>query len=296
MFICMLITMLSVSCTNSNGGESDKMEIMSENHAHTNVPDDSLHEAEMESDISSEYIIYMIQEGDSEVTEYNDIETMLSEHNLEHAPCYEYSAPVEEFSVVEVDNRYIQNTSVKLYYDENAGLGLCIKKVLPNRFQGLIVKDVRKENWDKYDYYANEPDNGTRLHLKENLTGYYEDVLYDSSGRLIYFSASCNNGKTINDNDNQILYEIEYAYDDNNRMRYRCYRQYDTTWLDSDKLIWESYFGENGRIELDSYYLTHGWCYRYYFYNEKSVCPKYGLCLDSSLGLLTVNSFEIYGD
>lgn len=186
---------------------------------------------------------------------------------------------------------------LELYFDEKRGEGCGIHEGNNGHTMGFVFDSVREEPWEPIDYSepfsALEYIYGVNYDISDD-TEYSYISEYDERGNLVYYSVTSDilyDGVIYEDSTD---YEVHFRYDENNTLRYRFYHCSNTVQFGSEMNDWEIYFDEMGRIEYMSYYITHGWYYVYYIYDDNDHTPAYGIFIDNNLGQRIVDRFVRY--
>lgn len=113
---------------------------------------------------------------------------------------------------------------------------------------------------------------------------YEENYEYDSEGKVTHFdSTGVLTFLAENNTEEQFVMKIDYEYYENGNLKHRAY--WHNPWIfSSTSTTWESFFDEQGRVEYEDVYITHGSFEYYYIYSDSGSRPIYVLKLDNNLG------------
>lgn len=215
---------------------------------------------------------------------------------------YSFSKQNNFPSLLGEKDAFSSNTGIfelELFYDESNHVGCGIQKDANNQSYGLIFRDVIEENWKAIDYSApfsvDQINNEIDYNAVEWVSDFKETFELNDKGQLVEYVATSDIVDEEKLYDDVVGYRVFYRYDENGILRYRLYICSNTQLFGSEKQTWEVYFDNMGRVAYENYYITHGWYYAYYIYNNDiELKPDYGLFVDHNLNVKTVDKFVVY--
>lgn len=201
---------------------------------------------------------------------YVDEEAFLSQYGFEEStPLYEYV----------LDG----STWLVLYYDEETGLGCGLRYYQrnPNEWATSGVYGFSFMGMDEGTYALDKLTARLSVDYTEfetcdgrTCSSDQEKIEYDDDGRVSCYEAD----GTVN-GEPDFLIRMYYEYDENGTLRQRQY-YHNSLAFGTTSLYWYSYFDEQGRLEYEDTYHTHGSIEFYYIYSGDSDEPSFGLMLD----------------
>lgn len=215
---------------------------------------------------------------------YSDIESFIKGFGFDNAePFYEYR---DEEGVLRL----------ALYFDEQSceGCGIRYAGNDGEWLYGFTFDDAKVGEWHGFltDYNKQLSVEGTTGEAA--VEEYKAEYEYDEQGRLTRFQATGIHSFLEEElKEQRNVLKMDYEYHVNGKLKYRYY--YHSPWIFGTWFTtWESYFDEQGRVEYESAYITHGSMEYFYIYSEDEKTPRYVLILDDNLGSL-IPEFTSYG-
>ena len=144
-------------------------------------------------------------------------------------------------------------------------------------FRGAEIVESDKESVDYFSTVSVEGYTG-----EDAAEDYEENKEHDDEGRLIHFDSTGILRDEEGAEPENILW-IDYEYHANGNLKHRTY--YHNSYIfGTGCSTWESSFDENGRLQWEDKYITHGNLDYYYMYDGDDQRPKYVLELDNNMG------------
>lgn len=189
-----------------------------------------------------------------------------------------------------------------LYYDEETEKGCGIRYyertpdiVVTSGVYGFTFEKAKatERTWEITERDYKKPATVDGYTGENDVSEYRENYEYDSAGRITHYdSRGILTFWSEDETEPRYILAIDYEYGEDGKLRHRMY-WHNSMVFGTYCTTWESWFDEQGRIEYEDIYITHGSLDYYYIYADDNRQSDYVLVLDNNCGWW-VPEFTVY--